>query len=71
MKKRLKNAKRKWDEELPNVLDAYQITPRQSTGETPFCMTYKTEAVILVDIGLASMRITRLSSSVNNLMLIE
>ena len=32
-------------------------------------MTYRTEVVIPVEIGLASMRISRFSSCVNNLML--
>lgn len=39
LKKRLKWTKRRWTEELPNVLWAYQTPteqpPRRSTGETP------------------------------------
>ena len=52
----LENAKGKWVEELPNVLWAYRTTPKRSIDETPFFMTYGTEAVILVKIGLPSMR---------------
>ena len=40
LKKRLDDAKGKWGEELPHVLWTYRTTPRRSTGETPFSMTY-------------------------------
>ena len=40
LKKRLDDAKGKWVEELPHVLWTYRTTPRRSTGETPFSMTY-------------------------------
>ena len=40
------DAKGRWVKELPHVLWAYRTTPRQSTGETPFAITYWAEAVI-------------------------
>nr|XP_023929682.1 uncharacterized protein LOC112040990 [Quercus suber] len=46
LKKRLDDVKGKWVEELPHVLWAYRTTPRRSIGETPFSMTYGSEAVI-------------------------
>ena len=46
LKKRLDDAKGKWVKELPHVLWTYRTTPRRSTGENPFSMTYGTEAVI-------------------------
>ena len=45
LKKRLDDAKGRWVEELPHVLWIYRTTPRRSTGETPFSMTYGAEAV--------------------------
>ena len=57
LKKRLEYAKGKWAEELPNVLWAYRTTPRRSTGETPFSMTYRTKVVIPMEIDILSMRI--------------
>ena len=42
---------------LLNVLWAYRTTPKRSTGETPFSMTYGTEVVILVEISLLSSRV--------------
>ena len=46
LKKKLDDAKGKWVEELPHVLWTYRTTPRRSTGETPFSITYGAEAVI-------------------------
>ena len=43
-----------WPKELPSVLWAYRTTTRSPTGETPFNLTYGTEVVILVEIGLTN-----------------
>ncbi|XP_030924703.1 uncharacterized protein LOC115951684 [Quercus lobata] len=43
---RLDDVKGKWVEEIPHVLWTYRTTPRRSTGETPFSMTYGAKAVI-------------------------
>ena len=56
LKKRLNDAKGKWVEELPHVLWTYRITPRRSTGETPFSMTYRAEAVIPLETGFLMTR---------------
>ena len=48
-------AKGEWSEELPNVLWAYRTTMRVPTGETPFRLTFGTEAVIPVEVGLTSL----------------
>ena len=66
MKKRLKKANGKSVEELPNVLWAYQTTPRRFICETPFSFTFGTEAVILVEVGLSSMRIANFSLNTND-----
>uniref|UniRef100_A0A2N9EA67 Integrase catalytic domain-containing protein n=1 Tax=Fagus sylvatica TaxID=28930 RepID=A0A2N9EA67_FAGSY len=52
IKKRLEKAKGQWVEELPNVLWTFRTTPRNSTGETPFSLTYGVEVVIPFEIGL-------------------
>ena len=49
LKKRLDVAKRRWVEELPHVLWTYRTTPRRSTGETPFSMTYGAKAVLPIE----------------------
>ena len=56
MKKRLDDAKGKWVEELPHVLWTYRTTPRKSTRETPFSLTYGAEAVIPLEIGFPTTR---------------
>ena len=37
---------------------AYRTTPRRSTGETPFSLTYGAEAVIPTEVSLCSARVT-------------
>ena len=56
IKAKLDEAKGAWSEELPIVLWAYRTTARTPTGETPFRLTYGTEAVILVKVGVTSVR---------------
>ncbi|MCH80654.1 gypsy retrotransposon integrase-like protein [Trifolium medium] len=56
LKRRLDDAKGNWAEELHHILWAYRTTPHSSTGETPFRLTYGTEAVILVELEELSWR---------------
>jgi hypothetical protein len=58
IKTRLEGAKGMWVEELPSILWAYRTTVRVPTGETPFKLTFGTEAVIPVEIGLTTLRTT-------------
>ncbi|RDX88255.1 Tf2-6, partial [Mucuna pruriens] len=54
LRKRLEEAKGKWAEELLQVLWSYHTTPHSTTNETPFRLTFGTEAVIPVEIGESS-----------------
>ncbi|RDX84297.1 Tf2-8, partial [Mucuna pruriens] len=56
--RRLEEAKGRWAEELPQVLWSYHTTSHSSTNETPFQLTFGTEAVIQVEIGESSPRTT-------------
>ena len=56
LKKRLDDAKGRWVEELPHILWTYQTTPRRSTGETPFSMSYGVEAIIPIETGFLTLR---------------
>ena len=56
IKTKLDDAKGAWPEELPNVLWAYKTTARTPTEETPFRLTYRTEAVIPVKVGVTNTR---------------
>ena len=52
----LDEAKGIWLEKLPNVFWAYRTTTRTLTGETPFNLTYGTEIVIPIEVGITSLR---------------
>ena len=56
LKKRLDDAKGRWVEKLPHVLWTYRTTPRRSTGETPFPMSYGAKAVIPIETGFPTLR---------------
>ena len=61
LKKRLDDAKGRWVEELPHVLWTYVLwtyrtTPRRSTGETPFSMSYGAKVVIPIETGFPTLR---------------
>ena len=56
LKKRLDDAKGRWVKELSYVLWTYRTTPRRSTGETPFSMSYGAEAAIPIKIGFPTLR---------------
>ena len=51
---------------MQSVLWTYQTTYRILIGETPFTLTYETEAVILVKIGLLSDRIRNFYEATNS-----
>ncbi|KAL5583004.1 hypothetical protein UlMin_015446 [Ulmus minor] len=51
LERKLEGLKNTWVEELPRALWAYRTTSRTTTGETPFSMTYGTEAVLPVEVG--------------------
>ena len=57
IKTQLEGAKGIWPEELPSILWAYRMTARTPTGETPFQLTYGSEAVIPTEVGLTSYRV--------------
>ena len=71
LKKRLDDAKGKWVEELPHVLWAYRTTPRLSTRETPFAMTYGAEAVIPLEANFPTLRTNSFTPSGNDELLGE
>ena len=66
IKTKLDDAKGAWPEELPNVLWAYRTTARTPTGETSFRLTYGTEAMIPIEVGVTSTRQTVFSEEGND-----
>ena len=57
IKTRLEGAKGIWPKELPSILWAYRTMARTPTGETPFWLTYGSEAVIPAEVELTSYRV--------------
>jgi len=66
LKKRLGAAKGKWADELLEVLWAYRCTPQTSTRESPYNLTYGTDAMLSVEIGEAIIRRQLRDLSLNN-----
>jgi len=56
LKERLGEAKGAWVDELPQVLWAYRCTPHGTTGESPFNLTYGTDAMLPVEVGEPTLR---------------
>jgi transposase InsO family protein len=56
IKTRLEGANGLWPEELLSVLWAYRMMVRIPTRDIPFRMTFGTEAVVLIEIGLTTFR---------------
>nr|GFB20004.1 reverse transcriptase domain-containing protein [Tanacetum cinerariifolium] len=58
IKARLGERNKNWVEELPHILWAHQTMIKSSHGDTPFSLTYRTEAVIPAEIGMPTYRTT-------------
>lgn len=56
LKRRLGAAKGGWADELEQVLWGYRCTPHDSTGETPFSLTYGSDAMLPVEVGEPTIR---------------
>nr|GEW61442.1 hypothetical protein [Tanacetum cinerariifolium] len=67
IKTRLKKGGSAWAKEVPNVLWAHRTIKKTKNGETPFSLTYGTEAVIPAEIGMP----THKTSSVNEKLMIQ
>ncbi|GKV06375.1 hypothetical protein SLEP1_g18276 [Rubroshorea leprosula] len=71
IKPRLDQLKAKWADELNNVLWAYRTTTRTATGETPYHLAFGTKAVIPIELGVPSLRVSYFDSTRNDLPLRE
>ncbi|GJR07799.1 reverse transcriptase domain-containing protein [Tanacetum coccineum] len=56
IKARLGEGNKNWIEEIPHVLWAHSTMIKSSNGDTPFSLTYGTEAVIPSEIGMPTYR---------------
>ena len=65
LKTKVDRAKGAWVDELYNILWAYRTTQKTPTGETPFKLSFGTEAVISMEIGLPSFRVKNYDDEAN------
>ena len=66
IKTRLKGTKGIWPKELPSILWVYRTTTRTPIGETPFRLTYGSEAIIPAEVRLTSYRVDNHDESKND-----
>lgn len=66
LEKRLQGMKKKWPDELASVLWSYRTTARSSTQETPFKLSFGTEALLPVEVGSPSHRLIHFDEEANN-----
>ena len=56
LKTKLENLKGRWADDFLEGLWAYRTTARLTTGETPFSLAYRYEAMVLVELDAGSLR---------------
>ena len=71
LKKKLEDCKGGWVDMLPEVLWANRTTEKEATGETPFRLTFGNEAVLPVEVGLASYRVDTFNPERNDQLMKE
>ncbi|GJU53690.1 reverse transcriptase domain-containing protein [Tanacetum coccineum] len=66
IKARLGEGNKNWIKELPYVLWAHRTMIKSSHGNTPFSLTYRTEAIIPTEIGMSTYRTAVVDAVHNN-----
>jgi hypothetical protein len=66
LKKKLGDRKGDWADDLPEVLWAYRTTRRTPTEETPYALTFRTEAIIPAELGSQSPRVESYKAETND-----
>ncbi|XP_064979374.1 uncharacterized protein LOC135620371 [Musa acuminata AAA Group] len=56
LKRRVSAARSSWTDELPSVLWALRTTPKTATSESPYSLTFGTEAVLPPEVAIATLR---------------
>jgi hypothetical protein len=65
LRKKLKDMKGAWVEFLPEVLCSYQTTIQSPIKETPFSLAFRSEAIILVEVGSVNFRVKHYNPRLN------
>ncbi|XP_064941125.1 uncharacterized protein LOC135594645 [Musa acuminata AAA Group] len=56
LRRRVSAARSTWTDELPSVLWSLRTTPKTATGESPYSLTFGTEAVLPPEMTIATLR---------------
>ena len=56
LRRRVSAARSTWTDELPSVLWSLRTTPKTATGESPYSLTFGTEAVLPPEMTVATLR---------------
>ncbi|GKC59620.1 reverse transcriptase domain-containing protein, partial [Tanacetum coccineum] len=66
IKTRLGRERKCWVDELPNVLWAHRTSLKTSNGETPYNLTFRSEAVIPAEVGMLTHRTMMIKDGKDN-----
>ncbi|GJT60139.1 reverse transcriptase domain-containing protein [Tanacetum coccineum] len=66
IKMHLRRERKGWVDELPNVLWAHRTLLKTSNGETPYSLTFGSEAVILAEVGMPTHRTMMIKDGKDN-----
>jgi hypothetical protein len=66
LKKMLVDRKGDWADDLPKALWAYRTTKRTPTEETPYALSFGTEAIIPAKLGSGSYRVETFKAEAND-----
>ncbi|XP_064946978.1 uncharacterized protein LOC135597654 isoform X1 [Musa acuminata AAA Group] len=66
LKRRVSAARSAWTNELPSVLWSLRTTPKTATGESPYSLTFGTEAVLPPEVAIATLRTRSYDEEVSN-----
>ncbi|XP_065030486.1 uncharacterized protein LOC135653005 [Musa acuminata AAA Group] len=66
LKRRVSAARSAWTDELPSVLWSLRTTPKTATGESPYSLTFGTEAVLPPEAAIATHRTRSYDEEVSN-----
>jgi len=66
LRKKLGRLKGLWAEEISGILWGYHCTPQSTTKETPYQLTYRVDAMTLVELGETSWRRANFDEQAND-----
>uniref|UniRef100_A0A804J640 Uncharacterized protein n=1 Tax=Musa acuminata subsp. malaccensis TaxID=214687 RepID=A0A804J640_MUSAM len=66
LKRRVSAARSAWTDELPSVLWSLRTTPKTATGESPYSLTFGTEAVLPPEVAVTTLRTSSYDEEASN-----